>query len=114
MVNWIKINSNDNVAVAINSIKAGEILDVDGRKIVAVEEIPAGHILQAPQRSADCLLPSYPQTVQYSAEDTPSSHSRLPFLSSASGFLQELQAGSISLCRLPRQRQGIHPPGHKN
>lgn len=43
MVNWIKINSNDNVAVAINSIKAGEILDVDGRNIVAVEEIPAGH-----------------------------------------------------------------------
>lgn len=43
MVKIIKIHNNDNVAVAVETIKAGEIFTVDGREIVAREEIPAGH-----------------------------------------------------------------------
>lgn len=39
----IKINDNDNVAVALIPIPAGEELDVNGSKIVTNMEIPAGH-----------------------------------------------------------------------
>lgn len=43
MVKIIKIHNNDNVAVAIDTIKAGESIIVDGRDIVVRDEIPAGH-----------------------------------------------------------------------
>lgn len=43
MVKIIKIHNNDNVAVAIDTIKAGERIIVDGREIVVRDEIPAGH-----------------------------------------------------------------------
>lgn len=38
-----KIHENDNVAVAIETIEAGQCVEVDGRKITANMEIPAGH-----------------------------------------------------------------------
>ena len=47
MQNFLKINDNDNVVVALNTIPAGEKVSVpvsDGTKeITALEEIPAGH-----------------------------------------------------------------------
>lgn len=43
MQKFIKINEADNVIVAIETIAKGEIVDVNGSTITAVEEIPAGH-----------------------------------------------------------------------
>ena len=47
MQDFLKINDNDNVVVALNTIPAGEKITVsvgDGQKTVtAREEIPAGH-----------------------------------------------------------------------
>ncbi len=47
MQNFIKINDNDNVVVALKTIPAGEWLEVpdhgEVRKIAALEEIPPGH-----------------------------------------------------------------------
>ena len=40
---YLKINSADNVAVAITTLSAGEKITVDGKDIVLNEEIPAGH-----------------------------------------------------------------------
>ncbi len=43
MQDIIKINSNDNVAVALRPIKKGETLDVAGTNITLLEDIPQGH-----------------------------------------------------------------------
>lgn len=47
MQDFLKINDNDNVVVALNTIPAGEKITVsvgDGQKtVIAREEIPAGH-----------------------------------------------------------------------
>lgn len=40
---YIKINPADNVAVAIEPLKAGEWMNVEGSVITLVEDIPAGH-----------------------------------------------------------------------
>lgn len=41
----LKIHENDNVAVAIETIKEGETVEVGGEKITALQEVPAGHKL---------------------------------------------------------------------
>jgi len=43
MQNFIKIHEDDNVIVALKTIAAGETVAVDGEKITALQEIPAGH-----------------------------------------------------------------------
>ncbi len=40
---YIKINKDDNVAVAISPLKAGEEIIIDGQSITLVDDIPAGH-----------------------------------------------------------------------
>lgn len=40
---YLKINSADNVAVAITALPAGEKLIVDDKEIILNEDIPAGH-----------------------------------------------------------------------
>ena len=40
---FIKINPSDNVVVAVDPLKKGDRLTVDGAEIVVVEDIPAGH-----------------------------------------------------------------------
>lgn len=40
---FIKINPDDNVAVAIENLKAGETLVVDGNEVTLVSDVPAGH-----------------------------------------------------------------------
>ena len=40
---YLKINSADNVAVAIESLKQGESIVVDGAVVSIIEDIPAGH-----------------------------------------------------------------------
>jgi len=39
----IKINPSDNVAVAIEPLKAGESLNVEGQQITTTSDVPAGH-----------------------------------------------------------------------
>lgn len=41
----LKIHENDNVAVAIETIKEGETVEVGGEKVTALQEVPAGHKL---------------------------------------------------------------------
>lgn len=47
MQNFLKINENDNVVVALNTIPCGETISVEEggavKKVTALEEIPAGH-----------------------------------------------------------------------
>lgn len=40
---FLKINPDDNVAVAIVPLKKGECISVDGKEIFLQEDIPAGH-----------------------------------------------------------------------
>lgn len=42
-IKFLKINPEDNVAVAIQNLSAGETLNVDGQEVTLLEEIPAGH-----------------------------------------------------------------------
>ena len=67
MQDFLKINDNDNVVVALNTIPAGEKITVsvgDGSKTVtAREEIPAGHKMaisvmprRTSQRAAGSIL----------------------------------------------------------
>ena len=39
----IRINPADNVAVAIEALKAGETIDIDGQRITLNNDVPAGH-----------------------------------------------------------------------
>ena len=43
MQDIVKINQNDNVAVALRPIAAGETLQVGGAAVTTTEEIPQGH-----------------------------------------------------------------------
>ena len=43
MDRYIKINSADNVAVAVHPLSAGETVGVDGLRLTLSEDIPAGH-----------------------------------------------------------------------
>ena len=43
MKDFIKINENDNVIVAIKELKKGEKTSVDVTEVEALEDIPAGH-----------------------------------------------------------------------
>ncbi|MDO4296426.1 MAG: altronate dehydratase family protein [bacterium] len=43
MQDFIRINQNDNVAVALRPIAKGEVLDVAGTQVTTKEEIPQGH-----------------------------------------------------------------------
>lgn len=43
MQDIVKINQNDNVAVALRPLEKGETLDVAGEKITLTEDIPQGH-----------------------------------------------------------------------
>ena len=43
MNRYIKINSADNVAVAVHPLSAGETVEVDGLRLTLSEDIPAGH-----------------------------------------------------------------------
>ena len=40
---YLKINPDDNVAVAILSLSKGEIITIDGQEITILQDIPAGH-----------------------------------------------------------------------
>ena len=63
MQNFLKINENDNVVVALNAIPQGETITVEvsgeSRQITAREEIPAGH------KMAICEIPAGGEVIKY-------------------------------------------------
>lgn len=63
MQNFLKINDNDKVVVALNPIPAGETVavEVQGqmKQISALEEIPAGH------KMAICDIPAGGEIIKY-------------------------------------------------
>ena len=63
MQNFLKINDNDNVVVALNVIPAGESIQVDvqgeEKTVTALEEIPAGH------KMAICDIPEGGEVIKY-------------------------------------------------
>lgn len=63
MQDFLKINENDKVVVALKTIPAGETLTVDvqgeKRQITALEEIPAGH------KMAICDIPAGAEVIKY-------------------------------------------------
>ena len=49
MKRFIKINPSDNVAVAlVDDLKAGEVIDCDGKRITLLADIPRGHKFALP------------------------------------------------------------------
>ncbi len=63
MQNFLKINDNDNVVVALSAIPAGEVIHVEvqgcEKQITALEEIPAGH------KMAICEIPAGGEVIKY-------------------------------------------------
>ena len=63
MQNFIKINDNDNVVVALKAIPAGETISVrvqgGEKQVTALEEIPAGH------KMAVCDIPDGGEVIKY-------------------------------------------------
>ncbi|MCM1100057.1 MAG: altronate dehydratase family protein [Clostridium sp.] len=63
MQNFLKINENDNVVVALNTIHAGETITVEAeggaKSVTALEEIPAGH------KMAICDIPEGGEVIKY-------------------------------------------------
>ena len=43
MRTYIQINPADNVVVAVKNLQTGASLDINGRTIVVLQDIPAGH-----------------------------------------------------------------------
>ena len=56
---FIKINPADNVVVAVDPLKKGDRLTVDGIEIVVAEDIPAGHKVALQDFAADELIIKY-------------------------------------------------------
>ncbi len=61
-MNYIKINPADNVAVAIEPLKAGTAVTVDGQTIVLNDDVPAGHkfLLTDLSAGSDIIKYGYP------------------------------------------------------
>lgn len=71
MSSVIKINSSDNVAVAVSNVAAGDICYADGRRITAAADIPAGHkmALKALGKGDNVIKYGYP--IGHLLEDVP-------------------------------------------
>lgn len=63
MQDFLKINDNDNVVVALNTIPAGTAISVEGndgvKTVTSLEEIPAGH------KMAICDIPEGGEVIKY-------------------------------------------------
>ena len=67
----IKINSSDNVAVAVTNVAAGDSCHVDGRQLKAAEDIPAGHkIALRPLKEGDNVI-KYGYPIGHLLRDVP-------------------------------------------
>ena len=60
MQNFLKINDNDNVVVALQEIPAGTAITLEnGVSVTATEDIPAGH------KMAICDIPEGSEVIKY-------------------------------------------------
>ena len=66
---YLKINPADNVAVAIQSLKAGETITIDGQDINVLQDTPAGHkvMLTDLNKGEDIIKYGYP--IGHATED---------------------------------------------
>ncbi len=69
MQDFVKINQNDNVAVALRPIAKGEALNVAGIQVVAAEEIPQGHKFALGPIKAGEEVVKYGFRIGYAKED---------------------------------------------
>ena len=68
MTKYIRIHPSDNVVVAIQSLVAGSIIEIDGRSIVLVSDIPAGHKVALQDLSAGDQIIKYGCPIGHACE----------------------------------------------
>lgn len=66
---YIKINPDDNVAVAIETLKAGTMVVIDEQEIVLNDDVPAGHKFLLTDLSAGCNVVKYGYPIGHLKED---------------------------------------------
>ena len=71
MQDFIKINDNDNVAVALKPIPQGTTVDVAGTSVTTVEEIPQGHKFAIKPILAGDAVIKYGFRIGYAQADVP-------------------------------------------
>ena len=71
MQDIVKINQNDNVAVALRTIAAGETLQVGGAAVTTTEEIPQGHKFALRPIQAGEEVVKYGFRIGFAKEDIP-------------------------------------------
>ena len=71
MQDIVKINQNDNVAVALRPIAAGETLQVGGAAVTTTEEIPQGHKFALRPIQAGEEVVKYGFRIGFAKEDIP-------------------------------------------
>ena len=71
MQDIVKINQNDNVAVALRPIAAGETLQVGGAAVTTTEEIPQGHKFALRPSQAGEEVVKYGFRIGFAKEDIP-------------------------------------------
>lgn len=69
MKTFIRIHDKDNVVVALTDIKAGEIIDVDCRKICAIKDIAKGHKIAIQGVTKDEDIIKYGLPIGHALED---------------------------------------------
>ncbi|URZ17621.1 UxaA family hydrolase [Clostridium felsineum] len=69
MKNFIKINENDNVAVALNDLNKGDSLEVDGRVVAVKEAIKKGHKVAIKDIKKDSNICKYGFPIGHALED---------------------------------------------
>jgi altronate hydrolase len=55
----VRVHASDTVAVAIRALAAGETIDVNGTRVVARDDIPAGHKIALREHDADEVVVKY-------------------------------------------------------
>ena len=71
MASVLKINQADNVAVAVTDVASGDVCHVDGHRIAAVSDIPAGHKMALEPLSAGDNVIKYGYPIGHLLEDVP-------------------------------------------
>ena len=69
MQDIVKINRNDNVAVALRPVSKGETLSVEGKKVAVVEDIPQGHKFALKDIESGAEVIKYGFRIGYAKED---------------------------------------------
>ena len=69
MQDIVKINRNDNVAVALRPVSKGETLSVEGKKVAIIEDIPQGHKFALKDIESGAEVIKYGLRIGYAKED---------------------------------------------